>query len=204
MFRAIASELREHAPFTVLGAATGVVLMVVLVLGKVPEAALEPLFEAAHSAHVLLSAVATSGMLRRYGKGAVRCVVVGYLGAIASGTLSDSVFPCLGGRLVGADMRLHVAFVEHWWLINPLALTGAVAALLWSHTKVPHGGHVLLSTWASLFYLTAYGQAAWLRLWPLVLVVLFVAVWVPCCVSDIVFPLLFVRDEPQPDEGHGH
>ena len=165
MFRAITSELREHAPFTVLGAATGVVLMVVLVLGKVPEAALEPLFEAAHSAHVLLSAVATSAMLRRYGKGAAWCVVVGYLGAIAMGTLSDIVFPYLGGRLVGADMRLHVAFVEHWWLINPLALTGAAAALLWPHTKVPHGGLVLLSTWASLFYLTASGQAIWLRLW---------------------------------------
>jgi len=33
---------------------------------------------------------------------------------------------------------------------------------------------------------------------------LFLAVWLPCCVSDIVFPLLFVRGEPRPfDKGRG-
>ena len=25
------------------------------------------------------------------------------------------------------------------------------------------------------------------------LIVLFIAVWLPCCVSDIIFPMLFVR-----------
>jgi hypothetical protein len=28
---------------------------------------------------------------------------------------------------------------------------------------------------------------------PLIFLFLFLAVWVPCCVSDIVYPLLFVR-----------
>ena len=28
-----------------------------------------------------------------------------------------------------------------------------------------------------------------------VFVTLFIAIWVPCCVSDIVFPLLFVRSD---------
>jgi hypothetical protein len=51
----------------------------------------------------------------------------------------------------------------------------------------------LLSTWASLFYFTAFGTAAWLPLLPLILVFLFISVWIPCCLSDIVFPLLFVR-----------
>ena len=30
----------------------------------------------------------------------------------------------------------------------------------------------------------------------LIAVFLFLAVWVPCCTSDIVFPLLFARREP--------
>jgi hypothetical protein len=63
--------------------------------------------------------------------------------------------------------------------------------LLAPGTRPPHAGHALVSTWASLFYLTAYGVTDWLPLLPLVLVVLFFAVWIPCCTSDIVFPLLF-------------
>ena len=203
MFRAIATELKEHAPFTVFGAATGVVLMAVLVLAKAPPAGIEPFFEAAHGLHIFVSALATASMFRRYRRGIALGVLVGLAGAVGIGTLSDIILPYLGGRLVGAQMQMHLPIAEHWWLIVPLALLGVGWGLARPHTKLPHGGHVLLSTWASLFYLTAHGQAAWLPRLPLVLVVLFVAVWVPCCVSDIVFPLLFVRDGER-HEGHGH
>jgi hypothetical protein len=30
---------------------------------------------------------------------------------------------------------------------------------------------------------------------PYIFVFLFLAVWLPCCVSDIVYPLLWVREE---------
>jgi len=36
----------------------------------------------------------------------------------------------------------------------------------------------------------------------LVPVFLFLAVWLPCCTSDIVFPLLFVRPEDRPPCRH--
>jgi len=62
-------------------------------------------------------------------------------------------------------------------------------------TKYQHAVHVLISTLASLFYLMAFGVVDWLPMFPLVFVVLFIAVWVPCCASDIMFPLLFVRKE---------
>lgn len=52
---------------------------------------------------------------------------------------------------------------------------------------------MLLSTWASLFYFTAFGTASWVPLLPLIFVFLFLAVWLPCCLSDIAFPLLFIR-----------
>jgi hypothetical protein len=35
-----------------------------------------------------------------------------------------------------------------------------------------------------------------------VFVVLFIAVWLPCCISDIVFPLLFVN--PDVELSHSH
>jgi hypothetical protein len=56
-------------------------------------------------------------------------------------------------------------------------------------------GHVLLSTWASLFSFTAFGQADWTSVLLPVFFLLFLAVWLPCCVSDIVYPLLWVGKE---------
>ncbi|MDH4292186.1 MAG: hypothetical protein OEV56_06220, partial [Dehalococcoidia bacterium] len=58
-------------------------------------------------------------------------------------------------------------------------------------------GHVLLSTWASLFYFTAFGIADWIHLLPYVFLLLFLSVWIPCCTSDIIYPLLFVRKKPE-------
>jgi len=91
-------------------------------------------------------------------------------------------------------MEFHLPFIEKWWLVNPLALVGIAIGYLRPTTKIPHFGHVLLSTWASLFYFTAFGVAYWLPLLPAVFLFLFLAVWIPCCLSDIVFPLLFIRE----------
>jgi hypothetical protein len=107
--------------------------------------------------------------------------------------MSDIVFPYLGGTLIGGTVTLHICFIEHPWLIALSAFAGIAIGLLRPWTRFPHAGHVLLSTYASLFYLTTFGVADWVPLLPLAFLILFVAVWVPCCASDIVFPLLFVR-----------
>lgn len=208
MLKSILGELREHAPFTLVGALTGIALMMGIVLGDVRPDSLEPVFEQLHALHVLLSAIVTTGLYRRYRTNLVACAAVGFVGAVGIATLSDIVFPHHGGvlllKLTAArqGMRhIHVAFIEEWYVINPAALLGVALGIAWPRTKIPHAGHVLLSTWASLFYLAAHVEVgvAWLPRMPLVLVVLFVAVWVPCCVSDIVFPMLFVGSA-----GHGH
>jgi amino acid permease len=188
MSHAITKELKSHAPFTLLGAVSGILVMAGILLIKISSTALEPAFEASHAAHVFLSAMVTAGVYRRHGGKPAACLLMGYVGAVSIGTLSDIVFPYLGGELLGADMHFHLAFIDHWWLINPAALVGAALALLSPRTKLPHSGHVLLSTWASLFYLNANAAAPWsLPMLIPVLAVLFVAVWVPCCLSDIAF-----------------
>ena len=94
------------------------------------------------------------------------------------------------------NRELHIGFIEKWWLINPLALIGVLWAYFIPTTKFPHGGHVLLSTWASLFHILMAKSGA--ISWTVCLIIipfLFIAVWLPCCVSDIIFPLLFVKDK---------
>jgi len=92
------------------------------------------------------------------------------------------------------DGKMHIGFIDNWYIVNPAAIIGVLIAYFWPNTKFPHAGHVLLSVWASLFYiLMAIGPGINIVQWIGIFVFLFIAVWLPCCVSDIVFPLLFVK-----------
>ena len=198
----IANELKKHAPFTLFGAATGVLIAGLIVAADVPRTVSQAAFDALHPLHVLLSALTTAAMYRLHRKRLIPTIIIGYLGSIGIATVSDILFPHLSGWLVGAKMgHIHIGFIEKWWLVNPLALAGIALAFWRPTTKVPHYGHVLLSTWASLFYLIARGQANWLPLLPVIFIILFIAVWVPCCLSDIIFPLLFVRKRDADSKG---
>jgi len=199
VWKNIGHELKEHVPFTAFGALTGVAIMLVLVYAKEPRALSETLFWGLHPLHVFLSALATVGMYRLHSKGPIwATVLIGYFGSIGIATLSDSLIPFAGEWLLGLPNRgVHFGFIEKWWLVNPLAFAGIATACFWPQTKFPHAGHVLLSTWASLFHMTmALGETLDVRTTPLVAVFLFLAVWIPCCTSDIVFPLLFSREQP--------
>ena len=193
----IAKELKQHAPFTALGTLTGIVLMAVIIQTHVPRATSEFLFWVCHPAHVFLSALVTTAMYRLHGnRGFWKTLAIGYLGSIGIATLSDSIIPYLGEILLDLPNRgFHPGFIEKWWLVNPLAVAGIAWACAWPKTKFPHAAHVLLSTWASLFHITmALGTNPDASGIILTAVFLFLAVWIPCCASDIVFPLLFSKD----------
>ncbi|MBL7130978.1 MAG: hypothetical protein ISS45_06230 [Candidatus Omnitrophica bacterium] len=202
MFKQISKELRNHAPFTVFGAVTGIIT--IIFFQKLPVNVSYNIFYILHPLHVVLSALVTASMyeLHRHSRLGVKCnlwilLAIGYLGSIGIATLSDSLIPYLGELLLDLPNRgLHLGFIEKWWLVNPLAIIGIAIAYCRPATKFPHAGHVLLSTWASLFHIImAFGGKMYLS-WILISIIflfLFLAVWLPCCVSDIVFPLLFVR-----------
>lgn len=194
----IATELRSHAPFTAFGTVTGIVIMAVFIQFRIPREISSTLFWTMHPLHVLLSAMVTTAMYRLHSKGSViRIIIIGYVGSIGIATLSDSLLPFAGEWLLNLPYRgLHLGFIEKWWLVNPLALAGIALGYVISHTKIPHAGHVLLSTWASLFHiLMALGTSLDVVTTILIAVFLFLAVWIPCCTSDIVFPLLWIKKE---------
>jgi hypothetical protein len=211
MIRRILSELKEHAPFTATGAVTGIIIMVIIVFADVPSPISEATFYTLHPLHVVLSALVTTAMYMRYSKGKLwAAILIGYAGSIGIATLSDAIIPYLGGSALNIGIGFHAPFLEteempflgvaKWVVINSAAVVG-IALGCWKHTtKVPHSGHVLLSTWASLFYFAAFGTAFWLPLLPLIFVFLFIAVLIPCCLSDIVFPLLFIRGVATPED----
>ena len=198
MIRRIAKELKNHSPFTAFGAVTAIIIMVIVVFSDVSSGVSSAFFYTLHPLHVVLSALVTTAMYVKYRGGKIWvAILIGYFGSIGIATISDSVIPYLGGALLGIKMGFHVGFIEKWWLVNPLALLGIAIGYWRPTTNFPHAGHVLLSTWASLFYFMAFGIADWIPLLPFILLFLFLAVWIPCCVSDIVFPLLFVRKDQE-------
>jgi len=207
MIRTILKELRNHAPFTVFGALTGILLMIFF--QKLPKETSFRIFYVLHPIHVVLSALVTASIyeIHECGHTGSACFrgkrnlwklfLIGFLGSIGIATLSDSVIPYLGEVLLGMPNRgIHIGFIEKWWLVNPLALVGVLFAYFKPTSKFPHAGHVLFSTWASLFHIImALGTAMNWFFYLVVFVFLFLAVWLPCCVSDIVFPLLFVKKQ---------
>ncbi len=104
--------------------------------------------------------------------------------------------------------RLHLGFIEDWYVVNPAAILGLLIAWFYPRTRFPHAGHVLLSTWASSFHVLMNTHTELTAMMLVgVFVVLFIAVWLPCCVSDIVFPLLLVKSAPlclHHDHSHAH
>ncbi|MDD5115971.1 MAG: hypothetical protein PHW98_02770 [Candidatus Omnitrophica bacterium] len=203
----ILKELRRHAPFTMFGALTGLIVMVFTL--KIPYKTSYNIFYILHPLHVFLSALVTAAMYKLHTcpkissnciKGKCnfwRLTIIGYVGSVGIATISDSLIPYVAEAMLGMPNRgVHLGFIEKWWLVNPLALIGITVAYYKPTTKFPHSLHVLLSTWASLFHIMmAKGEILNWFFCAAIFVFLFLSVWLPCCISDIVFPLLFIKGQ---------
>ena len=199
----ILTELKNHAPFTLFGALTGIVCM--LLFRNIEHHTAHRIFYVFHPSHVILSAMVTASMFKLHTRKAkfLTVLLVGFLGSLGIATLSDSLIPYIGEFLLGMHAHTHIGFIEGWYVVIPAAIVGSLAAYFRPKTKFPHAGHVLLSTWASAFHMLM-ATAGQLTIWKAVgsFGFLFIAVWLPCCISDIVFPLLFVKSPA--DMPHAH
>ncbi len=200
MIKKIIYELKEHSPFTLLGALIGIIFM--MMFKNMPYEASHRLFYIFHPLHVFLSAIVTTALFCRYqpkekisGIHLWKVLVVGLVGSIGIGTLSDSVVPFWGEILLDMPHRhIHIGIIEEPWIISLSALAGIVLAYFKPSTKHPHAGHVLVSTWASLFHMLMASSHSETTPYFGIFIFLFLAVWVPCCLSDIIFPMLFAGD----------
>ena len=242
--RQLLAELRHHAPFTILGAVSGLLLMAIFLKLQNPGGHL--LFAIFHPGHVILSAMVTAALYRLHRPKAsfLAVVLVGYVGSIGVATLSDSVIPYVGEQVLGLDIPahhdmhqqhpqetalhdhhdhqqhlhetathhhtpdhtqhhhpagVHLGFIEEWYIVNPAALAGILLGFFIPHTRLPHAAHVLISTWASSAHMIMNTQSQLsAAIAAGIIAVLFLAVWLPCCISDIVFPMLFIKGQGQP------
>lgn len=219
----IIKELEGHAPFTLFGAFTGIACM--LLFKNLDHDTSEKIFYVFHPGHIFLSAIVIASIFQFHAKrkNVVAILLVGVIGSMGIGTLSDSLIPYAGEVVLkmrieghshgdehdheqeGFAEKAHIGFIEGWYVVIPAAIAGVLIALFKPRTKIPHAGHVLLSTWASSFHMLMAmgGNSSVLKLVGS-FGFLFLAVLLPCCFSDIVFPLLFVKSSDDLSHFHHH
>ena len=194
-------ELINHLPFSIFGVVVGIIMVglltfVTIVSGgeSLLKNASSELFHVFHPIHVLLSAVATTAMYWKHERSILKAIIIGLLGSILICGLSDTIFPILGGIILGADMHIHICFFEHYEIVLSFAIIGIVVGLIIGNTlkrptQYAHLMHVFVSSTASILYLLAYGIENWVYSLGGIFILTILAVMIPCCLSDIVFPL---------------
>ncbi len=201
-------ELRHHLPFSVLSVSVG--LMFVGIFTVITEMLgvfdispySEELFHIFHPVHMLFSAIATTAMFWQHERKFLKATIIGFVGSVGICGISDIIIPYISGFLLGAHMHLHICIVEHPHLILPFVFLGILMGFLAPGTLekqegviFSHSLHVLVSAVASILYLVSYGVTGWIHRIGVVLIYMVLAVVIPCCTSDIIFPLLFTKDK---------
>ncbi|MBN1490124.1 MAG: hypothetical protein JXA69_09420 [Phycisphaerae bacterium] len=158
------------------------------------------LFHLFHPAHMLFSAAATTAMFCRYDRRWFRAILVGLTGAIVVCGLSDIVMPHMSLWLLGRGPdHWHICIIQHPQLVLPFAVVGVGLGFLAAvgierSTFYSHSLHVFVSTMASIFYLVGpLGRLAWIDDIGKVFFFIALAVMLPCCCSDILYPVLLSR-----------
>ncbi len=210
-WKIVVVELSHHLPYTVISSLIAMAAVWYFGMVQMQQHAdrgwvteLRWSFHVLHPLHVCLSAITTTSVLWRFERKLAKTLIVGVLGSVIPCGLSDYIVPFIGGRILGQPMQLHICLIDHPMLILPFLLVGLLSGLLFEgqvsdHSIFSHGAHVFVSSLAALLYLVSFGFTGWMTdinfVFPVLLVVV-MAVWIPCCISDIVVPISTIREYP--------
>jgi len=190
--RKIIHELKKHIPFTALATLIAI-FTAIFIIYWIKRDISQEFFHVLHPLHVLASAIVTSSIFYKYKKNFIQAIIIGILGAIIIGSISDIIFPYLGGVIFNLNTEFHLPLIEIPVVILFTAIIGSILGISLKITKFPHFIHVFLSVFASLFYLLAFSQTFEIIYFTGAFLVVFISVIIPCCLSDIIFPFLFLR-----------
>jgi hypothetical protein len=213
------SELIHHLPYAIFSVAFGLAILSFLVymsfLGKSDPGMVcrgsNALFHSFHFMHIVFAATGTMITFFRFSKNIVKGFLVGCFAASFFCTISDVVFPYLAGNLMGVHMHFHVCFFTELHNILPFLIVGLLNGFIMSRHHASRQGlfsifshfiHILVSSFASMFYLVSHGCTDWYLNIGVVFLFLVIAVVVPCTLSDVVVPMAFARTDKKHDAKH--
>ncbi|MCK5632499.1 hypothetical protein KAH94_02030 [bacterium] len=156
------------------------------------------LFHSFHFLHIVFATTGTLIAFFRYSQNTLRGILVGIVTTIIFCTTSDAVLPYLGGRMLGVDMHFHLCFLSELKNVLPFLGIGILnGVIMGKYHKISNGFysvfshffHILISSFASTFYLVSHGMVHWYSSIGMVFLFLVVAVVIPCTLSDVVIPI---------------
>jgi hypothetical protein len=200
-------ELLHHFPYAIFSVSFGLILLSFLTHGTItsPEVASEQahaLFHNFHFLHIIFAATGTVVTYLRFSKNILNGLLIGIISPAIFCTLSDSILPYLGGRMLGVDMHWHLCFYSELPNVLPFLFVGVINgfvmgkhhyAKLAAFSVGSHFIHILVSSLASCLYLLSYGFSNWSESIGAVFLFLIFAVLLPCTLSDVVVPMLFAK-----------
>ncbi len=186
----VVHELKHHIPFTII--ATFFAVLLVFLTQKINYSSL---FFVIHPLHIFASAIVSSAIFYKYKKNFVQAIIIGVISSISIGSLSDIIFPYLGGIIFQLKTTFHLSLIEEPFKIIGIAIFGSFVGIFTRWTKFPHFIHVFLSVFGSLLYLIAFSSISTIFHFAIAFLVVFFAVLIPCCISDIVIPMLFLKNK---------
>lgn len=208
----ILHELKEHVPFTAAATLLAVIITAFLLIKENLISYAVSMFYIFHPIHIFFSSIVSAAIFYKYVQNAnfgtsknptnktqgffdknniFLALISSIIIAVAVGSISDVIFPYLGSLLFKIPISFHLPAFESPFLILGTAFFGGITGIILRKTKFPHFIHVLISVFASLLYIFAYSTSFSLLTIILVFLITSISVIIPCCLSDIVLPILF-------------
>ena len=187
----IIHELKEHVPFTATATLVAVIIAAFLLIKENLISYAVSLFYIFHPAHIFFSSIVSAAIFYNYKKNIFLALFSGVVISLIIGSLSDVIFPYLGSSLFKIPISFHLPTIENPLLILNIAFLGSITGVIIRRTKFPHFAHVLISVFASLLYIFAYSTNFSILTIFLIFIITSISVVIPCCLSDIVFPIIF-------------
>lgn len=199
-FTRICKELIHHLPYSAVGVGAALGLLLAFERTGFRVGSPEFFFHTMHPIHILISAAVATAMLWKYDRHFLKAVCIAFFSSLPICTISDIIIPYLGGRFLHTPVIFHLCIVEEPWLVLPACFLGIVLGMIflkWVErlTEIGHLSHVLVSSLASMLYLISFDITLWSTSISIVFAIALVAVWLPCCLSDIIFPLIFAKGQ---------
>lgn len=187
-------ELKEHIPFTLAATLFSIIIISFLLIKQnlIPYAV--SMFYIFHPGHILFSSIVSAAIFYNHSKKILPAIFVSIFVSLLVGSTSDSIFPYLGSSLFNIPISFHLPALENPILILGTSLIGAIIGTTFRKTKFPHFLHVFISVFASLLYIFAYSTNFTAINLFFIFVITSISVVIPCCLSDIVFPMLLQKN----------
>lgn len=195
-------ELSNHIKFTLLAVIAAALILVLarkyLFSSYTGNTLLtENLFDGFFVLHLFFASLTPSALFNIYRRSFWLSLILAVVTSALTCTLSDIIFPYIGGLILQYDMSFHVCIIEEPVLAWSFIISGALIGYFLSQyirklSRYTHSAHIFISSLAAGLYLVSYGVGFISLKALLFLPILFVSVLVPCVMNDIGVPSYIV------------